>query len=52
MGPVITSFAATAADRGANLALLFGAAGFFVGAAFLAGKFATGSMGTWLTFEP
>lgn len=52
LGPVITSFATTAQARTANLALLFGAAGFFIGAAFLAGEFSTGSMGTWLTFEP
>jgi len=50
--PSITSFAAAVMDRSATLALLFGAAGFFVGAAFFAGEFATGSMGTWLTFEP
>ncbi|MEO6998637.1 MAG: ABC transporter permease subunit, partial [Terracoccus sp.] len=52
ISPPIASFAAAAADRSANLALLFGAAGFFIGAAFFAGEFATGSMGTWLTFEP
>lgn len=51
-GASITSFAVAAMDRSATLALLFGAAGFFVGAAFFAGEFATGSMGTWLTFEP
>ena len=50
--PAISSYAAAATDRSATLALLFGAAAFFVGAAFFAGEFSTGSMGTWLTFEP